>query len=370
MDTPQTPEGDSPVIQAEAVRQMSPPPQPIVIQQPGKRFGLLAKFLLVALGISIMANISQRASYESYFTSGENIAEKYVSHSRKADDKVAIIRLQGTILSGEGFVKRQIDQVRKDKSIKAVVLRIDSPGGTVTGSDYLYHHIKEVIAERDIPLVVSMGSLCASGGYYVAMAVGDAEDRIFAEPTTWTGSIGVIIPHYDMSGLLERWDIEDDSVASHKYKQLLSMTRKRNAEESAEVRQILQEMVDQSFSGVKDIVRAGRLTFREDDAALDKVATGQIFTATQALENGLIDRIGFLEEAVNYAIELAKLDGDKVRVVKYTQPIPGVLDLLTGSQGQASTGWQFDLGRMLDMSAPRAYYLCTWMPALLSNTRP
>ena len=100
------------------------------------------------------------------------------------------------------------------------------------------------------------------------------------------------------------------------------------------------------------------------------MATGQIYTATQALENGLVDRIGFLEDAVDYAIELAKLDGDKVRVIKYTQPIPGMLEILTGSQGQASSGWQLDLGRMLDMTAPRAYYLCTWIPALLSNTRP
>ena len=104
----------------------------------------------------------------------------------------------------ESFAKKQIDQVRDDNHVKAVVLRVDSPGGTVTGSDYIYHHLKKLAEERQIPMVVSMGSVAASGGYYVAMAAGEKENTIYAEPTTWTGSIGVIIPHYDLTGLLEK----------------------------------------------------------------------------------------------------------------------------------------------------------------------
>jgi protease-4 len=377
MDSSNMPGGDQspvdPIVQAEAVR-IAPTagygPQPqIIVQQPGRRFGFLTWILLSVLGISIMANISQQAMYESYFSSGDVIEEKYVSHSRDAEDKVAVITLQGTIMAGEGFVKDQIDAVREDKSVKAIVLRIDSPGGTVTGSDYIYHHLKELIgdADRKIPMVVSMGSLCASGGYYVAMAVGEEEDRIYAEPTTWTGSIGVIIPHYDMSGLLESWNIEDDSVASHKYKQLLSMTRQRTAEETAEVRAILQDMVDQSFEGFKEIVRSGRPKFREDEEALDAVATGQVFTAKQAVENGLVDQIGFIEDAIDKAITLANLDKNQVRVVKYKRPVTGLAAVLGGSQSQAGSAWPGDLGQLLDMTAPRAYFLCTWMPAILSN---
>ena len=377
MDPSNMPGGDQspvdPIVQAEAVRRApaagyGPPPQ-IIVQQPGRRFGLLTWILLSVLGISIMANISQQAMYQSYFSAGDAIEEKYVSHSRDAEDKVAVITLQGAIMAGEGFVKDQIDAVRKDESVKAIVLRIDSPGGTVTGSDYLYHHLKELTGDpdREIPMVVSMGSLCASGGYYVAMAVGEEEDRIYAEPTTWTGSIGVIIPHYDMSGLLESWNIEDDSVASHKYKQLLSMTRQRTAEETAEVRAILQDMVDQSFEGFKEIVRSGRPKFREDDDALTAVATGQIFTAKQAIDNGLVDQIGFIEDAIEKAIALANLDKEQVRVVKYERPVTGLAAVLSGSQSHAGSAWPGDLGRLLDMTAPRAYYLCTWMPALLSN---
>ncbi len=125
-------------------------------------------------------------------------------------------------MEGDGFVKRQIDRVRKDAQVKAVVVRIDSPGGTVTGSDYIYHHLKKLREDRSLPLVVSMGSIAASGGYYIAMAVGDQEKSIFAEPTTTTGSIGVIVPHYDLSGLMARYDVRDDSISSHPRKQILS----------------------------------------------------------------------------------------------------------------------------------------------------
>ena len=130
--------------------------------------------------------VSQRSRKE-YFDTTKGTQERFHSGAEKGRDKVAIIALRGVIMEGDGFVKRQIDRVRKDKRVKAIVLRVDSPGGTVTGSDYIYHHLKRLRQERDIPLVVSMGSIAASGGYYVSMAVGDQERTIFAEPTTTTG---------------------------------------------------------------------------------------------------------------------------------------------------------------------------------------
>src|SRR5262249_659403 len=151
-------------------------------------------------------------SLEDYTHPGSEVREKYHSMNRFGKDKVAIINVEGTIMAGEGFVKHQIDAVKNDPHVKAVVLRVDSPGGTVTGSDYIYHTLKKMSEERKIPLVVSMGSVAASGGYYIAMAAGPNPKTIFAEPTCWTGSIGVIIPHYDISSLLEKWSIEDDSI--------------------------------------------------------------------------------------------------------------------------------------------------------------
>lgn len=348
--------------------QNQPPAQQIIVQQQATAFGRYGKILAVLLGFSVMTIFGLMSAYESYFSAPDGPQEKYHSLSKEAKKKIAIIDVSGTIMEGDGFVKDQLDRVRKDQDVVAIVLRINSPGGTVTGSDYLYHHTRELCEDKDLPLVVSMGSICASGGYYIAMAVGDQEDAIFAEPTTWTGSIGVVIPHYDFSGMLENYDVKDDSIASHKYKLMGSPTRQLDPEERAEERELFQELVDLSFEGFKDIVRSGRPKFREDDAALDAVATGQIFTAKQAQDNGLVDKIGFIESAIERAAELAGHDLGSLRCIKYNQPTPSLATLLSAKASQPSV-LAGDLRSFLDLTAPRAYYLCTWLPSILSNSQ-
>jgi len=296
--------------------------------------------------------------------SDDSIHEQYHSLAHHGADKVAVILLEGTILDGDGFVKKQIDHIRKDEGVKAVVLRVNSPGGTVSGSDYLYHHLKKLVDDRKLPLVVSMGGIAASGGYYVSMAVGDTPESIFAEPTTWTGSIGVVIPHYNVAGLMEKLQVEEDSVKSHRLKQMGSPTRKMTEEE----RQIFQGLVDDSFGRFKDIVKAGRPAFRGDEQALVKAATGQVFTTRQALANGLIDKEGFVEEAIDRAIALAKLDKEQTKVVKYKRT-GGLLDLflLTAQSKSAPRHGVSELASLLELASPRAYYLCTWLPPLAAS---
>ena len=258
-------------------------------------FGRFGKWLLAAFVIAVMVIIGLYSSYQSYFSPADEPQEKYHSLAKTALKKIAIIDISGAILEGEdSFAKKQIDRVREDDSVVAVVARINSPGGTVTGSDYIYHHLRELVEERELPLVVSMGSVCASGGYYVAMAVGDQPDTVFAEPTTWTGSIGVIIPHYDLSASMSALYIRDDSIISGKYKDMGSPTKPMSSDE----RKLLQALVDESFAGFKEIVVSGRPKFKDDSAALDELTQGQIFTAKQALEHGLVDKIGFVEEAI------------------------------------------------------------------------
>lgn len=354
-----------------AYRGQSAPPQVIIQQQAPTAFGRFGKLLLVLLGICVMVIIGQNASYRKYFSPADAPQEKYHSLSKEATDKVAIIRVEGTILNPDGFVKKQIDRVREDKDVKAIVLRVDSPGGTVTASDYLYHELKQLVKDREIPMVVSMGSICASGGYYLAMAGGDQkvqDDIIFAEPSTWTGSIGVVIPHYDVSELLSSWKVKDDSVASHKYKLMGSPTRALTPEERAEERKLLQGLVDQSFDRFKGIVEAGRPKLKGNEVELKKATTGQIFTAEQAQELGLIDKIGFMEAAIERAAELAGEDTTTVRCVEYESP-PTALGALLGADSQLlPQRSSLDLAGVLDLTAPRAYYLCTWLPAILSNT--
>jgi protease-4 len=227
--------------------------------------------------------------------------------------------------------------------------------------------LKKLLAEKKIPMVVSMGSIAASGGYYVSMAAGNGEKLIYAEPTTWTGSIGVIIPHYDVSGLLEKWDIKDDSIASGPFKQMASPTQMLSPQEREKERALLQTLVNESFAGFKQIVLDSRAALKNDQALQDTVFTGQIFTAKQAKANGLVDELGFLEDAIDRAVTLAGLSKDNVRVVQYSQPL-GVLSELLGANASGPAGG-FNLSQALDLTAPRAYFLCTWLPSVVGTAQ-
>ena len=323
-------------------------------------------------GIMTLVAISSVGANASYFQGDSKVVEKYHSLSKTAADKVAIVTVAGAIMGGDGFAKSQLERIEEDESVKAIVLRVDSPGGTVSGSDEIHYRLSSLAKERDLPVVVSMGGIAASGGYYVAMANGGREDVIFAEPATLTGSIGVIIPHFDLSKLVKRFDIKDDSVASGPLKEMLSPTKDRSPELAERERKLLQALVDEMFARFKEIVKAGRPKL--DDAAIAKVTTGEIFTARQAVEAGLVDRIGFLEDAVKRACELAGLPEEKARVVRYTKP-KGLVDELLG--GDASPGASrapllgsspgHVLEALAELTTPRAWYLCSWWPAVVAG---
>jgi protease-4 len=313
---------------------------------------LFVIFLLLALVGSVAMNFVLGFSGVLTGDASIHVQEKHFSHSYYAPDKVVILPITGVILESEdGFVKKAIDKAMEDKTVKAMVLRVDSPGGSVSGSDFIYHHLRKMAEnnEHKVPIVVSMGSIAASGGYYVSMAVGHEPDVIFAEPTAFTGSIGVIIPHYNVSAWMEEHHLVDDSIVTNPLKELGSMTKPMSKEE----RQILQALVDDSFGGFKKIVRSGREKFEKDPAALDKLATGQVYTANQAKENGLIDKLGFLEDAVTRAIELAKLDKDKVTVVRYA-PEASLLSALSGAESRSSVSAEAGLQAIMNATTPKA----------------
>ncbi|MEN6457487.1 MAG: signal peptide peptidase SppA [Thermoguttaceae bacterium] len=352
---------------------MQPPVQPEVVGEPTapsrRKRSLLGRllwsFLVLALLSSLAANLLLFVAIGVLGVGSideDRVQEKFVSGNRSGPNKVAILSIEGTILSTEGFFRQQIDHARRDAAtgdLKAIVVRVNSPGGTITGSDYMLHHLRKLADDHHIPLVVSMGDLAASGGYYVSMCVGDTEDAIFAEPTTWTGSIGVVIPHYNLADLMGKWGIADDSVASNPLKTMGSLARKMTPHE----RDIFQALVNDGFTRFKDVIKEGRPRFRRDPAALDVLATGQVFTANQALAAGLVDRIGFIEDVVDRAVVLAGIDKASVKVVKYKAE-PRLSEMLFGrSKSQASV----DLAALLAVTTPRAYYLCTWLPALVSS---
>ena len=318
---------------------------------------MLCIFLGIALIVSVIFNIYSAAAYAEYFQTDPNIQEAFHSGTQFADKKIAIISLTGMIMQGDGFTKRQIDRVRDDDRVEAVVLRVDSPGGSVSGTDYIYHHLKRLRDEKKVPIVVSMGSMAASGGYYASMACSNEERVIFCEPTGITGSIGVIIPRYDLSEMLEKIHVEDESIVSHPYKEMMSMTKEMTPEE----RRRVQQLVDEMFNRFKDIVREGRPQFANDEEALNQVATGEVFTGQQAKDLMLVDDVGFIEDAIERAAELAKLNSDDYSVVEFKRPAT-LADALTGGVAQSHP-----LGseQIFEMTTPRAYYLYSGLPGFV-----
>ncbi len=351
-----------PQVVAERPRPpMPPPPRP----RPWLKFfmvlvviGLLGS---LALNVLLMAVVGLSSEFSS---EDGRVQEKYFALDRNGTDKVAIISIEGVITTGEGFFKQQIDHARKDiedGNLKAIVVRVNSPGGTINGSDYMFHYLRKLHNETRVPIVVSMGGIAASGGYYVSMCVGNEPDTIFAEPTTWTGSIGVVIPHFNVAELMQKWGIQEDDVASHRLKTMGSIARKMTPEE----RKIFQGLVDEGFTQFKDVIMQGRPMFRENPEALNKLATGQVYTAEQAVTDKLVDKIGYIEDAIDRAIKLAGLKKENVKVVKYKAE-PRLSELLFGQSRVQSS---LDVAALLESTSPRAYYLCTWLPVLAGSAK-
>jgi protease-4 len=345
-------------------------PVRVVVDQPSgfSRFLRWAPWAL--LGISFLVNMGMYGAYHQYQQSDPDLKEHLFSHEVAGTDKIAILDVSGIIGTGEGFVKRQIDHIRKDDNVRAIVLRVNSPGGTIVGSHLIFHRIKQLAKEKKIPVVVSMGGLAASGGYYVSMAVGvnrelgfsNEADQIYAEPTTTTGSIGVILPHYNIEGLMKEWKVEEDSVKSHRLKDMGTITRKMTDEERAK----FQAYIDESLARFKQVIRYGRPHFERNPAELDALATGEVFTTSQALRSKLVDHEGFLEDAVDAAIKLADLEESNVRVVRYDPPTT-LVDLIAGGSAQSES--PSSVSTLLEMATPRGYYLYSWFPVVSAAAR-
>lgn len=320
-------------------------------------FSLIVLFALGVIGVCTLVgtffllSVAAGAFDEILVENKEKtVTEKFISGNRQADYKVVILTIEGLITSNaDGFVAKQIRRVLSDGSVKAVVLRVESPGGTMSGSDYYLYQLKQMKAKRDIPVVVSMGSMATSGGYYVAM-VGD---EIYAEPTTITGSIGVIASLFDASDLFEKIGVEPNLITSGRHKAMGSITKPLSEEERA----IWQHLIDENFARFKQIIREGRKDFADAPEELDKLATGQIFTANEAVANKLIDTIGFLEDAIKQAGELAKLDEDDYRVIQYT-PKLSALDVLLEAR---SPNKLLNTKTLSEITIPKLYLVCPYV---------
>jgi protease-4 len=272
--------------------------------------------------------------------------------------EIAVIPIEGIVDDAmQARVDRYITRAREDSEVKAIVLLIDTPGGTVTASDEIYKELKKFKGEKNgIPIVVAMRGIAASGGYYIACA----GDYITAERMTITGSIGVLLPSYNLSKMFDKWGIEDNTIVATgaTYKTAGSWTRPPATQDSA----YLQSGVDSAFTVFKSIVVAGRGARLKDP--IDKIANGKVYSGDEALALGLVDEIdqtGYLDAAIAHAATAAGLQ--KPQVIQYREPPPSLLNLMTSSDSYAGSSKgrgvtvNLDASLMDRLSSPRMMYL-------------
>ena len=244
--------------------------------------------------------------------------------------KVAVLEVYGVIVDAQQLVE-QIGEFREDDSVKAVVLRIDSPGGGVAPSQEIHAELVRLAEQK--PLVVSMGSVAASGGYYLAVA----GERLFANPGSITGSIGVIMSFPDYRELLGKIGVKTEVVKSGQYKDLGSSARALSTAD----RELLQGMIDDVHAQFVEAISEGRNLPIE---RLQPYVDGRIFTGRQALEIGLVDELGTLNDAVKYAAKVSGLGENPVLL--YPEPeYDNLLEKLI--QGVAGRFWGAELTRKI-----------------------
>lgn len=223
-------------------------------------------------------------------------------------DKVALVKLEGLLINAEPVVE-ELNDYAEDSSVKAIVLRIDSPGGGVVVSQEIYNAVKNARKEGK-KVVASMGTVAASGGYYVAAAA----DRIVANPGTLTGSIGVKMEFANIEKLLEKIGVRGMVVKAGEYKDVGSPFREMSAQE----KKILQDVIDDVHSQFIKAVAEGR---NMQEAEVRAIADGRIFTGRQALDLKLVDQLGDLADSIKIAGELVGIHG-KPRVIEKRKKIP------------------------------------------------
>jgi protease IV len=217
-------------------------------------------------------------------------------------ERIALVRVEGPILDSKDVID-ELKTYVKDPSIKAIVLRIDSPGGAVAPSQEIYEEIRKAVTKKKV--VVSMGSLAASGGYYIAAPA----TRIVANPGTLTGSIGVIMEIPNVEGLMNKIGVKTEVIKSGRHKDIASVFRGMKKEE----REILQGVLDNVHEQFIKAVAEGRKMLIED---VKNIADGRVFTGEQALKAGLVDEIGNLEDAIKVAARLTGIKGEPSVVSK------------------------------------------------------
>jgi protease IV len=331
----------------------------------GKRWaaiGIAAVLFIFSAGVNLFSSFMFGNAEESlagmFVSSSAPFAEEIVEEG-SASRKIAVLNLNGTIqdtgeagslLGASGYnhqsFMKNLDYVKEDPNVKGIILRVNTPGGGVVESAEIHDKIVEIQEDTKKPVYISMGSMAASGGYYISAPA----DKIFASAETMTGSLGVIMQGYNFSGLAEKVGVDFVTIKSGEYKDIMSSSREMTEEE----RNIMQNMINNSYEGFVDVIAEGR---GMSEAEVKQIADGRIYDGRQALELNLIDGFGYLDDVIVQMEEDHDLSG--AQVVQYTENI-GFGSLL--SMGvQKISGPDVEMAGLLNMlshtHSPRLMYL-------------
>jgi protease-4 len=357
-DGPSTPESGAPqsaagAAPAQPVQRPVPPP----LGPPGsrRRWGVLQILLVVFLGISFLANgilIVAVVGLVGALTGGGGTEDAYVERVLErgpASKKIAVIRVEGFIdeFMAESL-RVQMVRASRDNRVKAIILRVNSPGGGLTASDTIHNEAKTILAGK--PVVAAMDAVAASGGYYVACA---AKDGIVAQQTTVTGSIGVIGEFFFLKGLLtDKLGIQTVTLKMGDQKDWPNLFAADMPPEQQEY--IRTTLLKPGYDRFVDIVAKSRNLPRDKVLSL---ATGRIFMAREAKEQGLIDEVGYFDRAVELAKERAGIA--EARVVEYVLPFRFLDLLMASSQAKVPSVTDLKPEKLAALASPKIMYLWT-----------
>jgi protease-4 len=337
------------------------PARPYNVSMTNKTFALTALGLFFLTGFVFPVGCSDNTGYLiTPVPADKRLQETVIERDPGliVSDKIVLLDVDGLIMNartgglfstGENpvtlFVEK-LDKAQADPNVKAVVVRINSPGGGVTASDIMYERLVRFRAAKHVPVVVSIEDVGASGGYFLACGA----DEIYAMPTSITGSIGVIVQLFSFSGTMAKLGIDARAITSGRFKDIASPFKALDKEDQV----LLQEIVNGYYEQFLTAVGKGRPKLSA--AKIRELADGRVYTGPQALANGLVDRLGFVEDAVAQA---KKLSGtQRMKVVMYNRPASyRATDYASAKGPGAPVEVNINLPNVMELAQPQFLYL-------------
>lgn len=337
--------------QGSAKPPSGPPPQPAYspYPRPRKRSSIWRVFWGLLFGLSILINVGLFllliAGIAFLATGQSRLYDEAVVREGPRSNKIVVVHIDGVIGDDQAeYLYQQLQTARKDRNVRALIVAVNSPGGTISGSDRLYQEILRYRQETGQPAVAFMQGMAASGGYYASVAC----DRIIAEPTAITGSIGVVLSYFVFQELLEnKLGIQPVFLSEGAKKDWPSSFRQP---EQKELDYIQERLLTPAYERFVEVVQAGRASTLSPDQ-VRKLSDGSIYVAPQALEEKLIDKVGYLDDAIDVVLSLTGLQD--AQVVEYRRPF-SFMDMLSV---KSQSTLKLNRTTLYELSTPQVLYM-------------